>query len=171
VLLCQHHPVWQCYLSFHQFVLFLSNTSQNISCWKGPTKITKSNPWLLTDCPKANPMSENVVQTLPEFQHLRPCPLPWAACSMPTAPLVQTLSLTPSCPSPGTAPCHSLRSCLCHREQSSALPLHSQWGSWEMGRLLKDCDQLSVQKIQRQNWKSFLIRDKDLVGTAELRNT
>ena len=86
-------------------------------------------------------------------------------------PLVQTLSLTPSCPSPGTAPCHSLRPCLCHREQSSALPLHSQWGSWEMGRLLKDCDQLSIQKIQRQNWKSFLIRDKDLVGTAELRNT
>ena len=40
-------------------------------------------------------------------------------------PLVQTLSLTPSCPSPDAAPCRSLRPCRCHREQSSALPLRS----------------------------------------------
>ena len=30
-----------------------------------------------------------------------PCPLPWAACSMSNP------SLTPSCPSPDTSPCHS----------------------------------------------------------------
>jgi len=120
---------------------------------------------------KPNPMSEGIVQMLLELWQLRAVPTALGSPFHAHRPLVQTLSLTPSCPSPGTAPCHSLRSCLCHREQSSALPLHSQWGSWEMGRLLKDCDQLSVQKIQRQNWKSFLIRDKDLVGTAELRNT
>ena len=39
--------------------------------------------------------------------------------------LEQILSLTPSCPSPGTAPCRSLGPCCCHREQSSALPFHS----------------------------------------------
>ena len=37
-------------------------------------------------------------------------------------PLVQPLSLTPSCPSPDTAPCRSLGPCHCHTEQSSALP-------------------------------------------------
>ena len=40
-------------------------------------------------------------------------------------PLVQDLSLSPSCPSPDTAPCRSLGACLCHREQSSALLLRS----------------------------------------------
>ena len=50
-----------------------------------------------------------------------PCPLPCAAHSMSTT-RVQTLSLTPSCPSPDTAPCCSLRPCRCHTEQSSAQP-------------------------------------------------
>jgi len=44
-------------------------------------------------------------------------------------PVVQTLSLTPSCPSPDTAPCCSLRPCLCHTEQSSALPFCFLWGA------------------------------------------
>ena len=70
-------------------------------------------------------MSESVVQTLFEL---------WQLGAMPTAlcspfhvhrPLVQTLSLTPSCPSPDTAPCRSLGPCRCHTEQSSALPLRS----------------------------------------------
>jgi len=42
--------------------------------------------------------------------------------------LVHNLSLTPSCPCPDTAPCHSLGPCCCHREQSSALPLYSPRG-------------------------------------------
>ena len=42
---------------------------------------------------------------------------------------MQTLSLTPTQPSPDTAPCHSLRPCRCHREQSSVLPLRSLWGA------------------------------------------
>jgi len=37
-------------------------------------------------------------------------------------PSGHTLSLSPSCPSPDTAPCRSLRPCRCHTEQSSALP-------------------------------------------------
>lgn len=37
--------------------------------------VTISNP---------NPMSEGGVQTLPELQHMRLCPLPWAACAMIT---------------------------------------------------------------------------------------
>jgi len=44
-------------------------------------------------------------------------------------PVVQPLSLTPSCPSPDTAPCRSLGPCRCHTEQSSALPLGSLWGA------------------------------------------
>jgi len=44
-------------------------------------------------------------------------------------PLVLTFSLTPSCPSPDTAPCRSLGPCRCHTEQSSALPLRSLWGA------------------------------------------
>lgn len=39
--------------------------------------------------------------------------------------LVKNLFLTPSCPSPGKAPCRSLGPCRCHREQSSVLPLCS----------------------------------------------
>jgi len=52
----------------------------------------------------------------------------------PMGPLVQTLSLTPSCPSPDTAPCRSLGPCRCHTEQSSVLPstpseeLQLRWG-------------------------------------------
>ena len=44
-------------------------------------------------------------------------------------PPVQTLSLTPSCPSPDTAPRRSLAPCCCHREKSSVLPLSSLWGA------------------------------------------
>lgn len=33
-----------------------------------------------------NPRSEGAIQTLPEYQHSGPCPLPRAACSMPTSP-------------------------------------------------------------------------------------
>jgi len=44
-------------------------------------------------------------------------------------PLVQTLFLTPSCPSPDAAPYRSLGPCRCHPEKSSALPLHSLWGA------------------------------------------
>lgn len=52
------------------------------------------------------------------------CPLPWGACCMQ-----KNVFLTPSCPSPDTAPCHSLGPCRYHREQSSALPLRSLWGA------------------------------------------
>lgn len=37
------------------------------------------------DHPKSDLMSESIVQTLLEFWHWGQCPLPWAACSTPTA--------------------------------------------------------------------------------------
>lgn len=43
-------------------------------------------------------------------------------------------------------------------------------GQTEMGRLLKDCIQLSIHKVPRQNLISILIVDKDIVYTAELKN-
>jgi len=54
---------------------------------------------------------------------------PGQAVPGPEHPLVQNRSLTPSCPSPDTAPCRSLGPCRCHTEQSSALPLGSLWGA------------------------------------------
>ena len=89
-------------------------------CRKGPQRSFESNPWL-----HAAPIK---IQTL----CLR-ANTPWtlALGAVPTAlcipfhaphPLVQTLSMPPSCPSPDTAPCHSLGPCRCHTEHSSALP-------------------------------------------------
>jgi len=48
-----------------------------------------------------------------------PCPPPSGAAPVPNRSPVQPLSLTPSCPSPDTAPSRSLRPCCCHREQRS----------------------------------------------------
>jgi len=82
----------------------------------------------------STPISESAVQKLLELQqpgamHLGP--EQWALGSPFHAhhPLVQTLSLTPSCPSPDTAPCRSLGPYRSHREESSALSLHSLWGA------------------------------------------
>jgi len=73
-----------------------------------------------------NPMSENGIQ---HSLNSTTGAVPTALCSPFHAhrPLGQILSLTRSCPSPDTAPCCSHRPSLCHREQSSALPLCSLW--------------------------------------------
>jgi len=73
-------------------------------------------------------MSERIVQTLLDSGS-SVLLLPWAACSSAWPPSGEELSLTPSCPSPDTAPCRSLGPCRCHTEQSSALPLRSLWGA------------------------------------------
>ena len=76
-----------------------------------------------------NPMSESAVQTPPELWQLSALPTALGSPFHAHHPLVQTLSLTPSCPSPDTALCRSLEPCRCHTEQSSALPLRSLCGA------------------------------------------
>ena len=87
--------------------------------WKGLTSIIKFNSWLHAGPPK--------IQT----SYLRASWVPELG-AVPTAlgrlfhahcPLVQTLSLTPSCSSPDTVPCRSLGPCCCHRDQSTLLPV------------------------------------------------
>ena len=73
--------------------------------------------------------SNPTVHTLPELCQPSAVPTVLGSPFHAHRPLVQTLSLTPSGHSPGTAPCHSLRPCGCHTEQSSALPLHSLRGN------------------------------------------
>ena len=103
------------------FIEEISQKSQNILSWKWPT----------TGSP-----TPAFTQDQPKFKSYF-----WECCSNsgrsgrmtailgPHCPLVQTLSLTPSCPSPDTAPCRSLGPCRCHTEQSSALPLRPLWGA------------------------------------------
>jgi len=76
----------------------------------------------------------------------------WQIGAMPTAlgslfsahhPLVQTLFLTPTCPFPDTAPCHSLRLCQCH--QSAEFCICPQLPSWAI-------------KIPASSLKSYLNR-------------
>ena len=74
-------------------------------------------------------MTESIVQTLLELCQLGAVTTTLGNLFHAHSPLVPHLSLTPSCPFPDTAPCRSLGPCRCHREQSSALPLHSLWGA------------------------------------------
>ena len=78
--------------------------------------IIKSNFWLSTG-PLVN---ESILSTLPtslvSLLHTHHAQ-------------VKNLFLASIWPSPDTAPCRSLGPCHCHREQSSALPLHSLWGA------------------------------------------
>ena len=83
-----------------------------------PQGSSNSAPVSAQDHP--NPLSEGGVQTLLELQQLRAVPTALGSPFHAHHPLVQTLSLTSSCPSPDTAPCGSLWPCRCHREQSSA---------------------------------------------------
>ena len=100
-----------------------SSESQNISSWKG---LARSNSWLHRGPPKnPSPRCESTVQMLPGLQQLSAMPTALGSPFHTHCPLVQHLSLTPSCPSPDTAPCRSLGPCRCHTEQSSALPLRS----------------------------------------------
>ena len=62
--------------------------------------------------------------TLPELWQLEAVPTALGSPFHAHHPLVHNLSLIPTRPSPDAAPCHSSRPCRCHREQSSALPLH-----------------------------------------------
>ena len=70
---------------------------------------------------KSDAIPGSVVQMLLKLQQFRSVPTALCSPFHPHHPLAQTLSLTPSCPSPDTAPCRSLGPCCCHTEQSSAL--------------------------------------------------
>ena len=103
--------------------------SQSIPSWKGLTRILKSNcqlshrntqKWMHISKPFSRHSVNSGIQG-----HAHSPGQPIHA----HRPLVQTLSLTLSCPSPDTAPCRSLGPCHCHTEQSSALPLHPLWGA------------------------------------------
>jgi len=86
-------------------------------------------PALHSTTQNSDHMSESGVQTLLELQQLNAVPTALGSPFHAHSPLVQPLSLTPSCPSPDTAPCRSLGPCRCHTEQSSALPLRSLGGA------------------------------------------
>ena len=73
-----------------------------------------------------NPVSESTVQMLQSTQGRAHCPGQPVPCPLPSG---ADPSLTPSCPSPDTAPCRSLGPCRCHREPSSALTLRSLGGA------------------------------------------
>jgi len=70
-------------------------------------------------------MCESTVLTLPELWQLRTVTTALGSLFHAHHPLVNNLFLTPNMTSPDAAPCCSLGSCCCHREQSSALTLHS----------------------------------------------
>ena len=75
-----------------------------------------------------NPMSESIVQKLFKLQKLEAMTTALGSMFHAHCQLVKNTFLTPNT-SPGTAPCHSLRPSLCHRDQSSVLPLCFLWGA------------------------------------------
>ena len=100
-----------------------------------------------------NPTSESGVQTFLELWRLRAVPTVLGSPFHAHHPVVQTLSLTPSCPSPDTAPCRSLGPCRCHTEQSSALLL--------LSLSLRSC---SLHEASPQLLCSGLNKTKDLAA-------
>jgi len=83
-------------------------------------------------------MAESSVQTLLKFQQPGAVPIALGKLFHAHCPLEQALSLTPSCPSPDTAPCRSLGPCCCQTAELSAAPLLpmallpslAQWQWW-----------------------------------------
>lgn len=67
---------------------------------EGTIRITESNSWSLT--------GQSKIQTLC-LGALSRCSINSGTWSHAHSPVVQTLSLTPNCPSPDTATCRSLR--------------------------------------------------------------
>ena len=106
-----------------------SRESQNSLSFKGNTKIIRSHSWIHTGQTKIQ--TPWCLRALFKHWTLQRGVVTTALGSLFHAhcPLVQNLFLTPSCPSPDTAPCRSLGPCCGHREQSSALPLHFLWGA------------------------------------------
>ena len=96
-----------------------------IQSWKGLARIIESKSWHHPGPPKIQTLCLSVIQMLLELQQLRAVLTALGSPFHAHHPLVQTLSLTSTPPSPDTAPCRSLGPCRCHREQSSALPLRS----------------------------------------------
>ena len=76
--------------------------SQNIPGWKGPTRIITSNPWLHTVPPKRKGSLWEQCPNTPWTPALRAVPTALGSLFHAHPPLVQTISLTLSCPS-----CHS----------------------------------------------------------------
>ena len=62
---------------------------------------------------------------LPELQQLRAVSTALGSLFNALCPLKYGISLTPTCPSPDTAPCYSLKSCHCHQRAqiSTVLPI------------------------------------------------
>jgi len=100
-----------------------SSQNQTISSWEGPTRSLNLTPDSTQDYP--HPMSKSIVQMFLELGQHGAITTALGSLFHACCHLVQTLSLTPSCLSTDTAPCHSLGPCRCHTEQSSALPLCS----------------------------------------------
>jgi len=95
---------------FHNSLLmFSSDLLSAAGSWKS-SDFTHGSYQLYAQ--NSNPISESIVPVLPEVWQLRAVPTALGRL-FHAHPLVQNLSLTPSCPSPGTAPCCSLRFCHC----------------------------------------------------------
>lgn len=76
---------------------------------KRPIRTTESNPWLHTTPPKTQTLCVRALSKCPQNSGSSgPCPLSWAACSMPTVSSWRTSSEFPTWPSPGAASWHSL---------------------------------------------------------------
>lgn len=60
-------------------------TAQNVPRWKGPTRITDSNPWTHTGPPKIQTLCLLAMPKRSLNSSTLPYPLPRAACSIPTA--------------------------------------------------------------------------------------
>ena len=115
-MICLYASVLLTYINITWDAGFIE--SRNIPSWKGPTRFILSNPWLHRDFPKSNPMPESTDQMFLELLQLSVMSSALGSLFHVHHPLVQTLPLTPRCPSPETAPCRSLRPCRCHREAS-----------------------------------------------------
>jgi len=126
---------WSARRSQGHFSDYESSESQNIPDRKGTARTIE---WSTQDHPKFKPYVWEWCSNAPWSPALTALGSPFHA----HRPLVQHLSLTPSCPSPDTAPCRSLGPCRCHREQSSALPLCSLWGAAAAMRAPLSCSAL-----------------------------
>ena len=93
---------------------------QNILRWKGPTKAIQSNLRLHT---KIHTLCLRAVSKRSQNSSTGAVPAAHGNLFHTDCSVVRTLSLTPSCPSPDAAPCHSLGPC--HREQNSVPAVRS----------------------------------------------
>lgn len=110
----------------------LCYTVMEYPSWKGPARIMGSNSWLHTEPPKPYgwEQSSNILWSLVALGHATALGSPFHVHH----PLVQALSLTPTWPFPGTAPCLSdcwvqfpkLKMGTCSRMDAGSFRAHHQ---------------------------------------------